>query len=174
MNIDQSAFNSSDHINVVSGSVNYERQVSDHEIEVMTRPVINKPMPYISGKCVLNGKIQEVDMEWFRSGHYLVIFFLGIETIQKEILQLKEWQNIFQQENISFVCVSTDQVFSILRKTKEQPEDEGYGICSFPIISDLDFSISRSYECLCEDGPYAGSLMSSYFVVSPKGLLRFY
>ena len=73
-------------IEMHNSDINYERQVSI--IEELAYPVIRKTVPYIKAKCVVNGKIEEITLDQYYGHSYFILFFFGIETVQKEIEQL--------------------------------------------------------------------------------------
>lgn len=55
---------------------------------------------------------------------------------------------------------------------KKSRKEGGLGEMNFPMLSDIDKSIARSYGCLIEDGPDFGVAFRATYIIDPKGQLR--
>jgi len=113
---------------------------------------IGKKAPDFSCEAVINKKIEKVTLGSFK-GKYKVVFFYPLDFTFVCPTELHAFQNRlseFEKRNTQVVGVSIDSVFSHmawLNKPKAQGGIEGI---TYPLISDINKTMSRDYGVLDE------------------------
>ena len=104
-------------------------------------------------------------------GRYRIVFFYPFDfsfVCPTELLALNERLEEFQARDCDVIGVSVDSVFSHLAWKKTDVDEGGIGPIAFPLVSDLEKSISRDYGVLNGD---AVSLRAT-FLIDREGLVR--
>merc|ERR1711976_730924 len=106
---------------------------------------------------------------------YVVLFFYPLDftfVCPTEILSFSEAKEEFDKKNTVLLGCSVDSKFTHMRWCKTPKNQGGIGEIQFPLISDLTKNISRSYNCLIEEGPDAGVALRATFIIDKNGILR--
>lgn len=75
----------------------------------------------------------------------------------------------FKKLNTEIIGISIDSHFSHLAWQNTSRKEGGLGKLRFPLLSDINKSISRSYDVLLEN---EGIALRGLFVIDPKGVLK--
>ena len=67
-----------------------------------------------------------------------------------------------------------DSVYSHLAWVNQPRKQGGLGGLKYPLLSDITKAIAHDYEVLIETGENAGVALRGLFIISPKGILRYY
>lgn len=86
-----------------------------------------------------------------------------------EIIAFSERTADFTARNTSLVFCSTNSEYSLLAWTNTSRKDGGLGKVGFPLLSDTNQRISRSYGVLIED---EGIALRELFLIDPFGVVR--
>lgn len=118
-----------------------------------------------------DGTIQPVNLYDYR-GKYLVLFFYPMDftfVCPTEIVAFSERIAEFHQRGAEVLGVSVDSVYSHFAWRNMPRRGGGIGEITFPLVSDLDKAISRSYGVLLEKPSVA---LRGTFLIDQKGIVR--
>ncbi len=104
-------------------------------------------------------------------GQYVVLFFYPLDftfVCPSEILAFNKALSSFQERNCQVVGVSVDSHFSHLAWKNTPVNNGGIGNIQFPLVADLDKSISRDYGVLIP----AGIALRGLFIIDKEGVIR--
>jgi peroxiredoxin (alkyl hydroperoxide reductase subunit C) len=104
-------------------------------------------------------------------GKYVLLFFYPLDftfVCPSEILAFNKAVNEFRENNCELVGISIDSAFSHLAWKKTPVNDGGIGNIEYPLVADLDKSISKAYEVLLD----AGIALRGLFLLDKEGIVR--
>ena len=104
-------------------------------------------------------------------GKYVLLFFYPLDftfVCPSEILAFNKAVPEFTESNCQLIGISIDSHFSHLAWKNTKINDGGIGQISYPLVSDLDKSISRAYEVLLD----AGIALRGLFLIDREGIVR--
>lgn len=104
-------------------------------------------------------------------GKYVLLFFYPLNftfVCPSEILAFNQAVEQFEKANCQLVGVSIDSHFSHLAWKNTAVNDGGIGNIQYPLVADLDKSISRKYNVLLD----AGIALRGLFLVDKEGVVR--
>ena len=104
-------------------------------------------------------------------GKYVVLFFYPLDfsfVCPSEILAFDEQLEDFQSRDAEIVGISIDSVHTHLAWKKTPIEKGGIGSIRFPLVSDVNKDIARSYGVLSRDGVALRGL----FLIDRNGIIR--
>ena len=104
-------------------------------------------------------------------GQYVLLFFYPLDftfVCPSEILAFDRALEQFKERNCQVVGVSVDSHFTHLAWKKTAVNDGGIGNIQFPLVADLDKSISRSYGVLLP----MGIALRGLFLIDRQGIIR--
>ena len=105
-------------------------------------------------------------------GKYVVLFFYPLDftfVCPSEIIAFDKQLSQFEQKNAQVIGVSVDSHFTHWA-WKNTPRDQGgIGQINYPLVSDLNKSISRDYGVLLED---QGIALRGLFLIDKDGVIR--
>ena len=113
---------------------------------------------------------EEVSLKDYEGKNLLILFFplafTGVCT--KELCSVRDNLNIYETAGADVVAISVDSLFTLDKFKQEQ------GL-NFPLLSDFNKEVSRSYGCLYEDFvlDMKGVSKRSAFVVDKNGVIRY-
>ena len=108
-------------------------------------------------------------------GKYLVLFFYPMDftfVCPTEILTFSEKYKDFKAIDCEIIGCSIDSQFVHMAYTQTPRDKGGLGPVTFPLLSDITHSISKSYRALIEDGPDSGVCSRSTYIIDRKGIIR--
>lgn len=134
---------------------------------------IQKPAPDFVAQAVMpDGTIrEEFSLAEYR-GKYVVLFFYPLDftfVCPTEILAFADRVNEFRGRNCEVIGVSVDSVHSHLAWRRTPREEGGIGAVPYPLVSDLDKSISRAYGVLLDKPSVA---LRGAFLIDRQGIVR--
>ncbi len=134
--------------------------------------LVTKPAPDFSATAVLpdNTFKEDFKLSDFR-GKYVVLFFYPLDftfVCPTEILAFNAAAGQFADNNCQLIGVSIDSHFSHLAWKNTPVNQGGIGNISYPLVSDLNKSISRDYEVLLD----AGIALRGLFLIDREGIIR--
>lgn len=134
--------------------------------------LIGKKAPQFTAKAVWKEKFLEgFTLEQF-AGQYIVFFFYPLNftfVCPTELHAFQEKIKEFEKRNAQVIGCSVDSCFSHaawLNTTKERGGIQGI---SYPLVSDLNKTISKSFEVLKEDD---GIAYRGLFLIDREGIIR--
>ncbi len=104
-------------------------------------------------------------------GKYVVLFFYPLDftfVCPSEILAFNKALDKFKAANCELIGCSIDSQFSHLAWKNTPVNEGGIGNIQFPLVADLDKSISKKYEVLLD----AGIALRGLFLIDKEGVIR--
>jgi peroxiredoxin (alkyl hydroperoxide reductase subunit C) len=104
-------------------------------------------------------------------GKYVLLFFYPLDftfVCPSEILAFNKAVNQFAERNCQLIGISIDPHFSHLAWKNTPVNEGGIGNIQYPLVADLDKSISKAYEVLLD----AGIALRGLFLIDREGIIR--
>jgi peroxiredoxin 2/4 len=104
-------------------------------------------------------------------GKYVILFFYPLDftfVCPSEILAFDKAQASFNSKNCEIIGVSIDSQFSHWAWKNTPVNQGGIGNIQYPLVADLDKSISRQYGVLLD----AGIALRGTFLIDRDGIVR--
>lgn len=133
---------------------------------------IQKPAPDFTAEAVMaDGSIKEISLADYR-GKYVALFFYPLDftfVCPTEIEAFADKIDEFRSRNCEVIGVSVDSVHSHLAWRRTPRAEGGIGEIPYPLVSDLDKSISRAYGVLLDKPAVA---LRGVFIIDREGIVR--
>lgn len=134
--------------------------------------LVTQPAPDFTATAVMpdNSFKEDFRLVDYR-GKYVLLFFYPLDftfVCPSEILAFNKAVDEFAEFNCQLIGISIDSHFSHLAWKNTKVSDGGIGNIAYPLVSDLDKSISRSYEVLLD----AGIALRGLFLIDREGIVR--
>lgn len=138
----------------------------------MGEAIVQKEAPVFGAQAVMeDGSIKEVKLSDYK-GKYVVLFFYPLDftfVCPTELIALSDRIDEFKGRNANVLGISVDSQFSHIAWRNTPRKRGGIGEVGFPLVSDLDKTISRSYGVLVEK---PGIALRGLFIIDREGKLR--
>ena len=138
----------------------------------MNSLLVGKTAPHFAAKAVVKGKIvEEFSLRDFL-GKYVVFFFYPLDftfVCPTELHAFQEKLAEFEKRGAQLVACSVDSWFSHLAWLNTPKSKGGIEGIQYPIVSDLNKSISRNYQVMKEDD---GIAYRGLFIIDKQGIVR--
>jgi peroxiredoxin (alkyl hydroperoxide reductase subunit C) len=134
--------------------------------------LVGQKVPEFKAKAVVKDKIFEDFCLSDFSGKYVVFFFYPLNftfVCPTELHAFQEKLKSFEQRNAQVIGCSVDSCFSHAAWLNTPKEKGGIQGVSYPLVSDLNKSISKSFEVLKED---EGIAYRGLFLIDKEGFVR--
>jgi len=134
--------------------------------------IVTKEAPDFTATAVLpdNTFKEDFRLSDFR-GKYVLLFFYPLNftfVCPTEILAFNRAVQEFQENNCQLIGISIDSHFSHLAWKKTTLQEGGIGDIQYPLVSDLDKSISHKYQVLLD----SGIALRGLFLIDREGIVR--
>ncbi|MBI5561555.1 MAG: peroxiredoxin [Deltaproteobacteria bacterium] len=138
----------------------------------MTEAIVQNIAPDFTAQAVMpDGAVKEVRLSEYK-GKYVVLFFYPLDftfVCPTEIIAMSDRIKEFESRGAAVIGVSVDSHFSHIAWRNTPRKHGGIGEVAYPLISDLDKSISRKYGVLIEK---PGIALRGLFIIDKEGKLR--
>ncbi|CAH0555857.1 unnamed protein product [Brassicogethes aeneus] len=134
-------------------------------------PKVQQPAPEFSGVAVINDSFKNIKLSDYK-GKYVVLVFYPLDftfVCPTELIALDERIDDFKALNAEVIGCSIDSQFSHLGWMNTKRSEGGLGKLRYPLLSDINKDISRSYDVLIEQ---EGIALRGMFIIDPNGILR--
>ncbi len=135
--------------------------------------LVGKEAPDFSVKAVVNGgEVKEGYSLQSLRGKYVVLFFYPLDftfVCPTELHAFQEKLADFEKRNVQVIGCSVDSWFSHAAWLNTPKALGGIQGVTYPILSDFNKDISRSYDVLKED---LGAAYRGLFLIDQKGIVR--
>ncbi|MBK9109564.1 MAG: redoxin domain-containing protein [Saprospiraceae bacterium] len=122
------------------------------------------------GFTLISNEKKEVSLTDFANRNVVLLFFpfAFTGTCTKELCSIRDQMDFYAKSNAQILGISVDSPYS-LNKYKEELN------LPYPLLSDFNKSVSRSYDCLYEEFNFGlrGVSKRAAFVIDKEGLLRY-
>lgn len=140
---------------------------------------VGMPVPGFKGQAVVGKRFADLSYDHGNlslgdekiAGKYLVLFFYPLDftfVCPTEIISFDEHLDEFRKEGAEVVGVSVDSQYTHLAWKNTPRKDGGLGELRFPLLSDLDKTVSCNYGVLLPGGIAARGT----FIIDEKGILQ--
>jgi len=133
--------------------------------------LVQKQAPDFTAQAVLpDGSFKEVKLSDYR-GKYVVLFFYPLDftfVCPTEIIAFSDRVAEFEKLGVQLLGASVDSHFSHFAWRNTPRHAGGIGEIAYPLISDLDKSISQSYGVLLP----GGVALRGLFIIDKDGVVR--
>ncbi|MBW2734828.1 MAG: peroxiredoxin [Deltaproteobacteria bacterium] len=134
--------------------------------------LVTKKAPDFTAKAVMaENNIEDLTLSSIRD-KYIALFFYPLDftfVCPSEIIAFDDKLEEFKKRHCDVISVSVDSEFTHLA-WKNTPRDKGgLGNVGFPMVADLNKTISRDYGVLLED---AGVALRGFFLIDKEGIVR--
>ncbi len=134
--------------------------------------LVGKKAPDFSAKAVKGDEISDHFKLSSYKGKYVILFFYPLDFTFVCPTELHAFQKSlpdFKNRGVEVIGVSVDSPYSHLAWLKTPRSKGGIEGVSYPIVSDLNKSISRDYDVLLEE---AGISLRGLFLIDCEGVVR--
>ncbi len=142
------------------------------EAENMCEARIQQEAPAFAAQAVMpDGTFKELTLSEYK-GKYVVLFFYPLDftfVCPTEIIAFSDRVEEFKERGAEIIGVSVDSHFSHLAWRNTPRKKGGIGDVQYPLVSDLDKSISCNYGVLLEK---PGIAFRGLFLIDKEGILR--
>ncbi len=134
--------------------------------------LITKEAPDFTAQTVMaDNSIAELTLSSYR-GKNVVLFFYPLDftfVCPSEILAFNKAVDDFKSKNCEIIGVSVDSQFTHLAWKNTPVAEGGIGNVQFPLVADLNKSISQNYGVLLPD---EGVSLRGLFLIDKEGIIR--
>ena len=134
--------------------------------------LITKEAPDFCAQTVMaDNSISDLTLSSYQ-GKHVVLFFYPLDftfVCPSEILAFNKAVDEFKKRNCEIIGVSVDSQFTHLAWKNTPVEQGGIGSVKFPLVADLNKSISQSYGVLLPD---EGVSLRGLFLIDKAGIIR--
>lgn len=136
------------------------------------KPLVTNEAPDFTATAVMpdNSFNEEFKLSEMR-GRYVLLFFYPLDftfVCPSEILAFNKAVGQFQEKKCDVVGISIDSHFSHLAWKNTPVDRGGIGNIQFPLVADLDKSISENYGVLLD----AGIALRGLYLIDKEGIIR--
>jgi peroxiredoxin (alkyl hydroperoxide reductase subunit C) len=134
--------------------------------------LVTKEAPDFTATAVMpdNSFKEDFKLSDYR-GKYSLLFFYPLDftfVCPSEILAFNQAVKQFEESNCQLVGISIDSHFSHLAWKNTPVKEGGIGNIQYPLVSDLNKDISRSYSVLLD----GGVALRGLFLIDKEGIIR--
>ena len=134
--------------------------------------LVTNPAPDFTATAVMpdNSFKEDFTLSDYK-GRYVMLFFYPMDftfVCPSEIIAFNRALDTFKAANCEVISVSTDSHFTHLAWKNTPVNNGGIGDIRFPMVSDLDKSISEKYGILLNNS----IALRGLFIIDRKGILR--
>jgi len=133
--------------------------------------LVTREAPDFKAQAVMgNGTFEELQLSSYK-GKYVLLFFYPLDftfVCPSEILAFDKAVGEFEKRNCQLLGVSVDSQFTHFAWRNTEVQNGGIGNIGFPLVADLDKSISEDYGVLLPDGV----ALRGIFLVDKEGIVR--
>lgn len=134
---------------------------------------IGKLAPNFLTIAVYKNRLGKIRLSDYHSKKYVVLVFYPANFTSvspTELLSLSDRISEFRQLSTQILAISVDSPFSHLHYLLSKRNQGGLANLNYPLISDLNQTITKKYSLLTDEGfPFPG-----LFIVDKEGIIQYY
>eukprot|EP01125_Pyxidicula_operculata_P009523 TRINITY_DN3137_c0_g1_i1.p1 TRINITY_DN3137_c0_g1~~TRINITY_DN3137_c0_g1_i1.p1 ORF type:complete len:210 (-),score=45.20 TRINITY_DN3137_c0_g1_i1:132-728(-) len=134
-------------------------------------PFVGEAAPAFTVDAVIGEDIKKISLSDYK-GKWVVLFFYPLDwtfVCPTEIVAFSDAAKKFRDLGAEILAASVDSVFSHIQWVRTSRAEGGIGKVDFPLIADLDKSLSRSYGALYKN---TGHTLRALYIIGPEGNIR--
>jgi len=133
--------------------------------------LVTREAPDFTAQAVMaDNSMQDLSLSSYR-GQHVILFFYPLDftfVCPSEILAFNKALEQFKKRNCAIIGVSVDSQFTHFAWKNTPVDNGGIGDIQFPLVADLNKSISQNYGVLLSDGVALRGL----FLIDKEGIVR--
>ncbi|MCK5124653.1 MAG: peroxiredoxin [candidate division Zixibacteria bacterium] len=133
--------------------------------------LVTKEAPDFTAQAVMgNNSIEELKLSDYR-GKHVVLFFYPLDftfVCPSEIIAFDKALGEFKKRNTEVIGISVDSQFTHFAWKNTEPKAGGIGQIKYPLVADLNKTISRDYGVLVDESVALRGL----FLIDKEGIIR--
>lgn len=140
--------------------------------------LVSKHAPDFVGKTVgPDGNFAEISLQSLR-GKKVLLFFYPVDfsfVCPTELIAVDRRMQAFRDRDVAVVGISTDSQYCHWAWREMAVDQGGIGRVQFPLVADMDKSISRAYDVLmnCDaDGAGGDMALRATFLIDEAGIVQ--
>jgi peroxiredoxin 2/4 len=122
---------------------------------------------------VYKNRLGKIRLSDYHGKKYVILFFYPANftsVSSTELIQLSDRISEFRKLSTQILAISVDSPFSHLHYLLSKRSQGGVDQLNYPLISDLNHSISKKYKLLSEDG----FAFPGLFIIDKEGIIQYY
>lgn len=135
--------------------------------------LVSKSAPEFKTTAVLPNKtFQEISLADYKGKKYVVLFFYPLDftfVCPTEIIAFSNATSEFEKIDVQLLGCSVDSPYTHLAWIKTPRNEGGIGDIQYPLLSDLNKTISSAYDVLL---PEAGVALRGLFLIDKNGMVQ--
>ncbi|MFA6065940.1 MAG: peroxiredoxin [Candidatus Babeliaceae bacterium] len=134
--------------------------------------IVGKQAPEFIADAIINGKVTRISSLDFY-GQFFMLFFYEADfsfVCPTEMHALQAALPEFKQRNVEILGASVDPIQAHMAWLKTPQNQGGIEGITFPLIADVNKSLSRAYYVLDEE---AGSALRGTFLIDKNGIVQY-
>lgn len=140
---------------------------------MLDSPQIGRMAPNFLTVGVYKNRLGKIRLSDYYGKKYIILIFYPANFTSvslTELIGLNDRISEFRKLSTQILAVSVDSPFSHLQYLLSKRTQGGVSKLSYPLISDLNHSITRKYKLLTNDGLSLPGL----FIIDKEGIIQYY
>lgn len=136
-------------------------------------PQIGKMAPNFLTLGVYKQRLGKIRLSDYYGKKYVILVFYPANFTSvalTELIALSNRISEFRKLSTQILAISVDSPFSHLHYLLSKPNQGGLGHLNYPLISDLNHSITSTYKLLTNDG----LALPGLFIIDKEGIIQYY
>nr|AYR06257.1 thiol-specific antioxidant protein [Renouxia sp.] len=132
---------------------------------------VGQPAPNFTATAVYDQEFRTIRLCDYL-GKYVILFFYPLDftfVCPTEITAFSDSYEDFASLNAEILGVSVDSEYAHLAWLQTDREDGGLGNLSYPLVSDLTKTVSKSYNVLNPEG----KALRGLFIIDKEGIIQY-
>jgi len=138
-----------------------------------TFPQIGKRAPNFVTIGVFKKRLGRIRLSDYRGKKYVILLFYPANftpVSPTELIALSDHISEFRKLSTQILAVSIDSPFSHLQSLLLSRKEGGLANLKYPLVSDLNQTITRDYKLLTEEG----LALPGIFIIDKEGIIQYY
>ena len=134
---------------------------------------IGKVAPNFSTVGIYKNRLGKIRLSDYQGKKYVLLVFYPANFTSvspTELVQLSDRINDFRQLSTQILAISVDSPFSHLRYSLSSRSQGGVGKLNYPLVSDLNQTITKEYHLLTNDG----LSFPGVYIIDKEGIIQYY
>ena len=134
---------------------------------------IGKVAPNFLTVGIYKNRLGKIRLSDYQGKKYVLLVFYPANFTSvspTELVQLSDRINDFRQLSTQILAISVDSPFSHLRYSLSSRSQGGVGRLNYPLVSDLNQTITKEYHLLTNDG----FSFPGVYIIDKEGIIQYY
>jgi len=134
---------------------------------------IGKVAPNFLTVGIYKNRLGKIRLSDYQGKKYVLLVFYPANFTSvspTELIQLSDRINDFRQLSTQILAISVDSPFSHLRYSLSSRSQGGVGKLNYPLVSDLNQTITKEYHLLTNDG----FSFPGVYIIDKEGIIQYY